>query len=198
VEFLEQGIATIFQQMLQLKSDVKLPAEQAGIFKDLSTQLYTGTFTESLKVVNDRDDLLKQIRGQPGFENFLLPKQYKELCHAAQEGPIVILNSNKESCDGILIFHPSSEPTHISLQVTMMQLKHQQTVLKHLLRQCNRVRGEALSSRLFGRREHLSFINTQDSFSMLLAWLWEHIVSPVYQILESVSISKLCPYLGHC
>lgn len=99
VEFLEQGLATIFQQMLQLKTDVDvLPSDRAKDFRNLSSQLYGGRSAYPIKIVEDRKKLLEDIRKQPGFEYFLLPKSYNVLCHASKGGPVIILTSHKHHC----------------------------------------------------------------------------------------------------
>jgi hypothetical protein len=132
VEFREKGLATVFQQMLPLKTDVhKLPHDQARKLVDLSSQLYSGRI---VNVVDDRNNLLKEIRTQPGLEYFLLPKSYTVLCHASQEGPVIILTSHKDQCDAIILPNPTSEPIHVPLPtVTLELLKSQQKMLQDLI-----------------------------------------------------------------
>jgi hypothetical protein len=191
VEILEQGLATIFQQMLQLKTDVDgLPPQQAKDFLHLSMQLYSGTFTDTpISIVEDRKKLLEDIRNQPGFESFLRPKSYNVLRHASEGGPVITLTSHKDHCDAIILLNPSSEPVHVPLPiVTLELLKSQRDMLKDLLSRCNaRSRGQSSSSRLFGQREHFSKKSTQECFEDMLDWLWTNIVGPVYHVLKSVS-----------
>ncbi|KAJ6564195.1 CHAT domain-containing protein [Mycena capillaripes] len=208
VKFLEQGLATTFQQTLQLKSDVeKLQPEDAESFRRLSLQLFNGTSGgDPITTAHQRNDLLTKVRSQPGLNNFLLPKPYSELYYAARDGPVIILNSHKNSCDAIIIlkrvperdhaaysyrptYLPASEPVSLSLTVTLEELETQRKQLRHLLRSCNvRTRGESESSRLFGRPEQMSSKNPQEQFSELLNWLWTRIVGPVYEILASNKI----------
>jgi tetratricopeptide (TPR) repeat protein len=192
VEILEQGLATIFQQMLQLKTDVDaLPQDQAGKLLDLSSQLHGGKTVNPISVVEDRNKLLQEIRKQPGFEHFLLPKFYNVLGRASQGGPVVILTSHKDHCDAIILPNPTSAPAHVPLPtVTLELLKSQRKMLKDLLGRCNvRNRGQSSSSRLFGQREDISKKPTQECFEDMLNWLWIHVVSPVYQVLQLVSPS---------
>jgi tetratricopeptide (TPR) repeat protein len=203
IEMLEQGLATIFQQMLQLKTDVDALPHQAKDFLALSSQLFSGTFTDSpINIVEDRKKLLEEIHNQPGFEYFLLPKSYNVLHHASQGGPVIILTSHKDQCDAIILPNSSSEPVHVPLQtVTLELLKSQRDMLKDLLNRCNaRNRGQSSSSRLFGRREDFSMKSTQECFEDMLNWLWTHVVDPVYQVLKSVSetngsfiLKLMCP-----
>ncbi|KAJ7692917.1 hypothetical protein B0H17DRAFT_852124, partial [Mycena rosella] len=127
VEILEQGLGTTFQQMLQLKTDVELEPEQENLFKSLSSALYSGGTVDAHDIANQRQHLLENIRKQPGLKHFLLPKPYSTLCHASREGPVVILNSHKDSCDGIIILNPTSEPVHVPLpNVTLDMLQSYQ------------------------------------------------------------------------
>jgi hypothetical protein len=65
-------------------------------------------------------------------------------------------------------------------------------MLQELLDRCNvRNRGQSASSRLFGQREDVSKKPTQECFEDMLNWLWTHVVSPVYQVLKSVSINMV-------
>jgi hypothetical protein len=191
VEFLEQGLATIFQQMLQLKTDVDaLAPDQAGIFLDLSLKLHSGQFTDHpISIVEDRKKLLDDIRKQPGFEYFLRPKSYDVLCHVAQSGPVIILTSHKAHCDVIILLNPTSDPVHVPLPtVTPDLLKSQRDILTDLLHYCNvRNRGQSSSSRLFAWCEQFVHKSTQEYFQDLLNWLWINVVTPVYDGLKAVS-----------
>ncbi|KAJ7855708.1 CHAT domain-containing protein, partial [Mycena leptocephala] len=192
VEFLEQGLATIFQQMLQLKTNVDaLPADQARTFIELSSKLYSGQLTDSpISIVEDREKLLDDIRKQPGFEYFLLPKSYSVLCHAAQGGPVIILTSHKAHCDAIILLNPTSDPVHVPLPtVTLDLLKSQRGILTDLLRYGNvRNRSQSSSSRLFAWCEQFAHKSTQEYFQDLLNWLWINVGGPVYTVLKSRGI----------
>jgi tetratricopeptide (TPR) repeat protein len=190
VEIMEQGLATTFQQILQLKTDVQgLDRDQAVAFGKLSYELYNSPSGDLRELAEKRDKLLVNIRKQPGLEYFLLPKPYSALQHAAQLGPITILNSHKAGCDGILVIHSATEPLHITFpDVTLEALQSQQNMLRRLLRRCNvRIRGESESTRLFGRQEDFASETTSKCFANMLAWIWTHIVEPVYLVLKSVS-----------
>ncbi|KAJ7743264.1 CHAT domain-containing protein, partial [Mycena maculata] len=191
VEIIEQGLGTTFQQMLQLKSDVDgLPAKEAEILQNLSLELYNGTAADPRKAARQRNSLLEDIRKQPDLKYFLLPKPYSALSHASQGGPVVILNSYKDGCDGIVIPNYTSDPVHVPLpNVTLDLLESQQVILKQLLDRCNvRTRGESVSTRLFGGPEGFFSKTTKDCFSDLLTWLWTHVVDPVYGVLQSLGI----------
>ncbi|KAJ7077345.1 CHAT domain-containing protein [Mycena epipterygia] len=136
VEIMEQGLGITFQQMLQLRTDLhQLPPDQAKKLQFLSSELYSGTPHHPRDVAMKRQNLLKEICQQPALQYFLLSKPYKELCHASRGGPVVILNSHPDHCDGILILHPTSDsdPVHVPFpNVTLDMLKSQQEALQGL------------------------------------------------------------------
>ncbi|KAJ7646322.1 CHAT domain-containing protein [Mycena polygramma] len=192
VEFLEQGLATIFQQMLQLSSQPKnIPSDYAEELLALSLQLYQGNPANLITVVEKRNELLQKIRETPGFEEFLRPRTYTVLCHAAQGGPVIILTSHVDQCSAIIILDPTTELIHFSLSsITLELLKSQQNILKQLLGRCNvRNRGQSSASRLFGRPEKYSTEPVEKCFKDLLTWLWTDIVHPIYAVLNSHGIS---------
>ncbi|KAF8143699.1 CHAT domain-containing protein [Mycena galopus ATCC 62051] len=192
VETLEQGLAVIFQKMLQLKADVSgLPPDQAQRLSHLSSQLYSGTFTDPFNIVEERNRLLNDIHRQPGFEDFIFSKSYNDLSNASHGGPVVILTSHEAQCDGIILLTPASDPVHVPLHtVTLELLKSQKELLKDLLDHLNVRNGnQASSSRLFGNTEDLTK-STQKGFEDIFHWLWTHVVSPVYQVLELHGISN--------
>ncbi|XEU94914.1 hypothetical protein FSHL1_000198 [Fusarium sambucinum] len=49
------------------------------------------------------DNLVAEIRHQPGFEDFLLPLTESKVKQAAQHGPIIVVNTSLWRCDAIVI-----------------------------------------------------------------------------------------------
>ncbi|KAJ7493869.1 CHAT domain-containing protein [Mycena latifolia] len=194
VEVIEQGMATILQKTLQLKTEVdQLLPKEAEDFRRLSSELYQGTFTDPIRVmniVNQRNNLLSELRQQPGFKYFLLPKTYDVLRYASQGGPVVILNSHTNGCDASIIPEPTSDPLLVPLpNATIDLLESQQSRLKELLGQCNvRNRTDSESTRLFGRRESFLSTTTDECFEEMMTCLWTSVVAPIYQVLESHGI----------
>ncbi|KAJ7213456.1 CHAT domain-containing protein [Mycena pura] len=185
VEIMEQGLGTVYQQMLQLKTDIdELPPAQAQAFQHYSMELYNVGSDPSMSLVNKRNHLIQDIRKQDGFEYFLLPKPYKVLCQASQGGPVIILNSHQDGCDAIIML-VSAEPLHVPLDVTLKELDSQKVLLQQLLGHCNvRVRGESDSTRLFGCKEGFTSKSPRERFEKLLNWLWTGVASPIYHTLE--------------
>ncbi|KAJ7674365.1 CHAT domain-containing protein, partial [Mycena rosella] len=187
VELLEQGTATRLQQLLELKSspDTSLPSWDAERLQLLSSQLFSGHSQNPHGDAIERDALIKQIRDRPGFANFLLPKTYEVLVQASQRGPIIILNSHKDHCDAIILLHPSAAPIHLPFpDFELEELVQQRNGLKDFILGRNiRARGEEMN-RLIGYMEG----QEQYVFKDRLEWLWQNIVSHVYNVLEQNSI----------
>ena len=104
------------------------------------------------RVAKDLDDILQQIRQEPGFQTFLRAESEEYFLSAAQEGPIVVLNATKLRTDAILL---------TKVQVTSIplpELSHE-SVVKHL--DSSRPTDDNK-----GRRE-------------MLEWLWEAALQPV-------------------
>ncbi|KAJ6533448.1 CHAT domain-containing protein [Mycena vulgaris] len=193
VEVIEQGVGITFQQMLQLKTTLdRIPSAQARELQVLSSELYSGTSSNPQDVAIKRQKLFEDIRKQPDCEHFLLPKSYKELSLSSQGGPVVILNSHQDRCDGIIILDPAADPVHIAFpNVTPALLKSQEETLKQLLGHSNvRAREESASTRLFGRWELFLLKSPEEWFTELLRWLYTNVVAPVYQVLESHGINS--------
>ncbi|KAJ6467937.1 CHAT domain-containing protein [Mycena vulgaris] len=204
VEIVEQGVATIFQQMLQLKTDVDgLDTHHAETFRKLSSDLYGGESSDPMQVATERNDLLHRIRKQPGLEHFLLPKPYSLLRRAAQEGPIIILNSHEDSCDGIIILSAEQgtpEPVPVAFpksqkEGTISGFKTLSTqgpfhrLWAHIVSPMNpTIRGQPVAPRLKAYQERSTSKSTTEFFDDLLRWLWDCIVSPVYEALKSHDI----------
>ncbi|KAJ7493826.1 CHAT domain-containing protein [Mycena latifolia] len=186
IEILEQGLATRFQQMFQLKSQEVIPEVYREQFEDLSSQLYSGTAEDLVRVFTERNTMLQKIRNCSGFENFLHPKLYEVISQACRNGPVIVLNSQTKHCDAIILLRPASDPLHIRLkEVTLNELELQKNNLQDLLQHCNVRTRDMDSSRLFGSQESFTSKPTEQRFEDTLNWLWTHIVRHIFIALES-------------
>lgn len=57
---------------------------------------------------------IEEIRRLPGLESFLLPTPFERLQEAANQGPIVIVNINKQRSDAIIV-HSGGDPNLVPL-----------------------------------------------------------------------------------
>jgi hypothetical protein len=183
IELLEQGLGTSFQQLLQLKTTADaIPVHDATRLELLSMELYSGMSKDPQRTSTERSTLITKIRQLPGLENFLLPRQYEELCRASQHGPIVILNSHRDHCDAVVLLRPTSDPLHIPLSdVSIDKLRKTKLNLRDMIKGRNFRLTEDQIPRLVGRREG------NLNFKELLNWIWTCIVNPIYLALEAVS-----------
>ncbi|KAJ6529735.1 CHAT domain-containing protein [Mycena capillaripes] len=192
IEFLELGLATTFQRLLQLKPDVKgIPQDEANKLQMISSKLYGGTAKNPQRLAVDRNQLLDKIRKLDGHQGFLLPRPYSELRQASKHGPIIILNSHETQCDALILLNPDSEPVRLALQdVTLHDLEAHRTYLKDILARCNITSRHPASTRLKGGREASDSKPIQERFRDLLAWIWTHIVEHIYKVLKSHGIHQ--------
>ncbi|KAF2804516.1 uncharacterized protein BDZ99DRAFT_544163 [Mytilinidion resinicola] len=125
LELLELGRCVIAGLLLEMRTDISDLKQQypmlAAEFETLRNKLDSppsettllGDTASPWKVqANQRleadkrlKELITEIRGQPDFQNFLLPPTHEELMAAASQGPIVIINVSSYRCDAFLITH---------------------------------------------------------------------------------------------
>ncbi|KAJ7466495.1 CHAT domain-containing protein [Mycena latifolia] len=189
-EFLELGLATAFQQQLQLRTQVDdLPEAIAEEFNRLSSLIYSGTSGNPTDLVLRRNELITKIRTLPGLERFLQPTLFQDLHQVSKHGPVVILNSHEDHCDAIILLHSSVVPLHVPLPgVTVEALADQKLHLSHVLHTCSVRTRTSDSTRLFGSQELFSSKPVKDIFEDMLTWLWTEVVNPVFNALEVNSV----------
>ncbi|KAF8456980.1 CHAT domain-containing protein [Terfezia claveryi] len=124
----------------------------SDILIDKQLQIQQAAFHWRNKAATDLDDILQQIRQKPGFETFLREESEEYFSSAAQEGPIVVLNTTKLRSDALLL--TKEEVTSIPLP----HLSHASTV--------RYLDASAASTDNKVKRE-------------MLEWLWKAAVRPV-------------------
>ncbi|KAF8132583.1 CHAT domain-containing protein [Boletus edulis] len=72
------------------------------------------------KLAIERDKLLQEIRRLPGFERFLLPKDFPQLRASAHSGPVVILNAAETRCDALILLADVDHVIHRSVGLQNM------------------------------------------------------------------------------
>jgi hypothetical protein len=69
---------------------------------------------EQRKLLEERDDIISQIRSLPGLQNFLMTPSFDALRSAASYGPVILINHSKWRSDILILLHdspPSLIPT---------------------------------------------------------------------------------------
>ena len=124
----------------------------------------------------DRDKLLQDIRGFPGFERFLLHKEFSQLRASAHSGPVVILNAAESRCDALMVLTDVEDVIHVPLpNFSLRWCKGLQKTLKSLLGPARIIRCDERTGRSVSRR--------QVGWESLLSDLWNGVVKPVLDAL---------------
>ncbi|KAH9055403.1 hypothetical protein EDB87DRAFT_1688265 [Lactarius vividus] len=74
---------------------------------------FGGLFLRQRKLQEERDELISQLQGRPGFERFSETPSFATLQSAASHGPVIIINHCEWRCD-ILILLSNAPPSLIS------------------------------------------------------------------------------------
>ncbi|TDL21765.1 hypothetical protein BD410DRAFT_290895 [Rickenella mellea] len=205
--WLEQGRSIVWGQILQLRTPVdELCRVHPGLGEELnrvSAQLERGTsgdhfamdqITESQEAAVQKhrqlaqvwDRIVEQVRKKPGFERFLLPKQYSELRHAARDGPVIVLNTSEYACDALIIISERLHHVHLesfSYKKAQNLRESLHSILSHQglrVRYNDRGAGPVIQGNFRG----------DDAFRPILAELWNSVVKPVLECLQSHQISS--------
>ena len=159
----EKSLSLLLEQTQSLDRRAALSLEQkAGRHRTLAIE---------------RDKLLQEIRGLPGFERFLLHKEFSQLRASAHSGPVVILNAAKTRCDALIVLAELDHVIHVPLpDFTLKRSKGLQNILRSLL-------GPA---RVIPDDERAGRPATQGciSWESVLSTLWNDMVKPVLDALD--------------
>jgi CHAT domain-containing protein/tetratricopeptide (TPR) repeat protein len=179
VELLEQGRGVFWSQLTRLRSpldDVVVSSPAGKTLADEFTRLallirnalnspgadpHGRVCRLNLKL----QGIVSNIRNLPGLSRFLLPSLFHDLQHAATEGPVIIVNASKYSCDALIVFL-DRDPVHVPLQVTQDNVRDLSTELHTL----------SVRARRADMTKELAFF---------LRKLWDQIVSPIVDCLKT-------------
>ncbi|KAA1477032.1 TPR-like protein [Dentipellis sp. KUC8613] len=165
LEWLEQGRAIVWGQMIHLRTPVDdLEATDPSLAKqlrDVSHQLERAGYPQSSGSAADAADrlslqqevdlhhklaarwesLIETVRSLPGFENFLRPRTIAELSLAAQDGAIVVVNMHRSRCDALILRRtPDVQLQHVALPRMSYQLGQDMRSLMHQMLSSSNVR----------------------------------------------------------
>ncbi|TDL15147.1 hypothetical protein BD410DRAFT_733111 [Rickenella mellea] len=203
--WLEQGRSIIWGQILQLRTPIeelrhvypnlaeelthiseKLERSTSGdhFTTDQCNESREGALKRHRQLARDWDRIVKEVRQAPGFERFLLPKQFSELRHAARDGIVVVLNVSRYRCDALIIKSPSESFHHVRLEdFSYEKARNLSLSLRHILSDQG-IRGHS-ADRMAYRHLGPGSEPCNDDFRDILAELWELVVRPVIESLES-------------
>ena len=215
VEWLEQARSIVWGDLFQLRSSYEDLSfsypDRAYRLRELSAALeYASTIhekslstpseptpsaTRSLQQEADRhralaierDTLLQDIRKLPGFERFLLQRDFSQLRASARSGPVVILNAAETRCDALIVLSNVDHVIHVPLpNFPFERFPHIQNILKGLLRDPRIVR---LDERDGGPDPEYRK-SVDDGWGSLLSPLWKCVVKPILDAL-AVSVRRV-------
>uniref|UniRef100_A0A8H8CF43 CS domain-containing protein n=1 Tax=Psilocybe cubensis TaxID=181762 RepID=A0A8H8CF43_PSICU len=204
LEWLEQGRCLVWSQINQLRTPIDDLKEKhpnlADRFLNLAKALeHHGTRKVPATVesgINLADDislqsqaldhtlfaaqyksLLSEIRSQKNFERFLLPaKAAHILASLPAEGPVIIFNISRTSCDALALVKDSSAPLHVPL--TEFDIKQAEALQKIL--QVDVLDKRDVDNQERGtRRRH----ERPEPMRYILKELWQKIVWPIIKAL---------------
>ena len=177
VELLEQGRGVFWSQLSRLRSPLADVYAHGSAGKRLAdeftrlTSLIRNALDSSGPDQHDQvwrlnlelQGVVSKIRQLPGLSRFLLAPLFPDLRHAANFGPIIIVNASKCSCDAVVIFI-DRDPVHVPLSITQKGVQELSSGLHNLIR--------------LGKRSDV----TKD-LCIFLRELWDKVVSPIIDVL---------------
>ncbi|VDB91738.1 unnamed protein product [Peniophora sp. CBMAI 1063] len=145
----------------------------------------------------DYDDLLRNIRRQEGFEDFLRPAKINSLLTSIEhlDGPVVFINVHSSSCDALVLF-PNGGIEHIGLpKLSESRAQGLRSTWTEFLRSSGlRVRGVIPAGRLVKGRMNM--------LGKVLKQLWTCIVRPILKALhflnDAPSAEHALPHITWC
>jgi hypothetical protein len=140
------------------------------------------------------DDLVGQVRGIGGFEDFLRPVRAHTLVSAAAAGPIAVLNVNSRRCDALLVTAAGVQNCPLPL-LSLDDAAHRLALYVDLLQRLDVAVQEVVDARCAARSEpsHASALAAHRAGLALSAaesavdgmltglneWMWDNIAEPV-------------------
>ncbi|KAF8129595.1 CHAT domain-containing protein, partial [Boletus edulis] len=132
----------------------------------------------------ERDKLLQEIRRLPGFQRFLLPKDFAQLRASAHSGPVVMLNAAETRCDALILLADVDHVIHVPLPKFNLQ---RSAGLQNML---GRLLGDARATP-FDDRQGRAATRGAGSWETLLSTLFNGVVKPVLDALAISTVGDL-------
>ena len=119
------------------------------------------------RVQNEWQSVVENIRRLDGFSRFLLPPCFEDLQHAAEDGPVIIVNASKYTCDALIVLH-NRPPVHVSLPCSLNDVKQLCTQLSQLTQDAH------------------AYGNKREYYvKEVLRELWSSVVEPIASVLQN-------------
>ncbi|KAG2015028.1 hypothetical protein CC2G_008338 [Coprinopsis cinerea AmutBmut pab1-1] len=218
LEWLEQGRCLVWSQINNLRKPVDelrdrdpgLAARVVRVSRDLeraaarrnkmelqlNPKLYEkvslqNEITRHVQLAREWTELLKTVRGMPGFEEFLLPEPCSRLLkHLPSSGVVVVINVFRSRCDALVLSSGSDTPLHIPLlEFSLSKAEKLRDSLKRRLSSSGLRMREAFDQagdeRAFGPKSKLNGrLARENVLADALRQLWICVAKPVLDVLE--------------
>ncbi|KAF9240015.1 CHAT domain-containing protein [Melanogaster broomeanus] len=190
LEWLEQGRSVVWTQLLQLRTpmdtlQVSYP-KLADDLRRVSRALEKLELEDESQPVNHErvaqsqrrlaeewESLVAEVRGIPGYEQFLRPRKTEQLLQAARDGPIVVIN----------VHESSGHVLHVPLQ--QFSFAKAQDLQRAMTTQLSRAN---LQTRYADRGCSPAFEETEhQGFASILSCLWTDVVRPILDALGYIT-----------
>jgi CHAT domain len=145
------------------------------------------------------DELVGEIRGLPGFTDFLTAPRFEALAQAAEDGPVVILNAVPTRCDAIIVHPDRAEPVDLdglTIDTVADNIRwYQKTIWEYqearqALALTRRAIAEGDGSSAAFRAHHQARTaaaaqkeRMEPALNEILEWMWSAIAAPVLRTL---------------
>ncbi|KAG1741408.1 CHAT domain-containing protein [Suillus paluster] len=183
VELVEQGRAVFWTQLARFRTPLDelfvsgdTGAALAAEFQQLSFRLRAvldvpaeDQSPQIRQLTMQWNDVISRIRTLPSFSRFLLPPLFPDLQKAAEDGPVIIVNASKYSCDALIITS-ARDPIHVPLYITQLEVSELSSEFQSL-------------AESFGSSDHQ--LQLYEIISILRK-LWDDVVGPVVQVLREL------------
>ncbi|KAH7912507.1 CHAT domain-containing protein [Hygrophoropsis aurantiaca] len=166
------ALATQFQR---ISAQLNGSTETAD-YTDMPQNISSGEAQRRLKLAADWESVVASIREIEGFSRFLMPPLYSDLREAARDGPVIMVNASKHSCDAFIVLY-TGQPRYIRLRdVTFNDVSHL---------------ASSFTSLLENSRKSGPIPQKEKQLIDLLRQLWSFIVEPI--VAELASLGQQVP-----
>ena len=193
VELLEQGRGILWNQLARF--DISIAALESGDSRERELAKKFARLSADLKKYAQRSggdiaywraqeewqSVVDKIRRLDGFSRFLLPPCFDDLRQAAEDGPIIIVNASKYTCDALITLHDRPAPVHVDLSCSLADVAQLCSQLSELTRDAH----------AYGR--HREFYLKE-----VLRELWSSVVKPIVSVLQNDVQLPPCSRIWWC
>ena len=184
-----------------MRLDVTPGGRQAGNPGAGARRLAGRSTDQWMRLATQWDELVAEVRGLHGFEDFLMVPRFDGLRKAAEGGPIVMLNAGPQRCDAVVVHPERAEPValeKLTIEMVESQVKRYLKTIWDYQQACRdeamaraRIDGGAVNyqaaqvydrarAHAVGQQKHMDA-----TFTEIAEWMWYALAEPVLSALGS-------------